>query len=277
MAAAPTSGFALSERDMLGAVPSTLATMRKTKTCLLTAIAIAGWPAAAQASGEQSSDWRFAATFYGWVSDLEGNLNTSPATQPVEVDLSYGKILDNLKFAAFGSFEARKDRLVLMSDLTYAHLGASGGLDVRDVDLLDAELDATTSTATLLAGYRVAQESVTVDLLAGGRLVYTKTELVLSGPQRTVEGEVSETWIDPLVAAQVGVPVSAKTNLTFYGDMGAGASDFTWQAIVGVQHRISSKWQLTGGWRHYSVDYDKGAFLYDVEQSGPYIGARFEF
>ena len=236
------------------------------------------WAAGARAEETPPpSDWQFAMHLYGWLSDLEGDIRAAGDVEPAEVDLSYGKVLDHLKFAAFGAFEARKGRLIFLSDLTYAHLGASGGIDVRDADLLDAELDSTVFTATLLGGYRVAQGKVDIDLLAGGRLVVNDTELVLSGPLRTVSGEVTETWIDPIIATQIGVPVSDKTSLTFYGDMGAGASDFTWQAMAGVRHRISSRWQLTAAWRVYAVDYDKGQFLYDATQSGPVLGARFEF
>ena len=251
--------------------------MRKSTQCLLAAVALTASPAAAQASSEQSSEWQFAATFYGWISDLEGDIRAAGDVEPVEVDLSHGKVLEHLKFAAFGAFEARKDRLVLMTDLTYAHLGATSGLHITELDLVDAELDATVFTATLLAGYRVAEGDIDVDLLAGGRLVVNDTDLVLSGPQRTVEGDVTKTWIDPIIATQIGVPISEKTTLTFYGDMGAGASDFTWQASAGLRYRLSRQWQLMGAWRVYSVDYDKGEFLYDATQSGPVIGARFEF
>jgi opacity protein-like surface antigen len=251
--------------------------MSPTFKSVISALFLLPMASAAQASEAAPSDWQFAATFYGWVSDLEGDIRAGGDVEPVDVDLSYGKVLEHLKFAAFGAFEARKDRLVLLSDLTYAHLGASSGIEVRDADLVDAELDATTFTATLLGGYRVAQGKVDVDLLAGARLVVSDTDLVLSGPQRTVEADVTKTWIDPIVAVQVGVPVSEKTTLTFYGDMGAGASDFTWQASAGVMHRLSERWQLTAAWRHYAVDYDKGQFLYDARQSGPVIGARYEF
>lgn len=247
--------------------------MAKVANFRLAALLALPWCTAAQAQ----SDWRFAATFYAWISDLEGNLNTSAATHPVAVDLSFGDVLEHLKFAGFGAFEARKGRLIFLTDLTYAHLGASSGIEVRDVDLIDAELDATAFTATLLGGYRIAEGKVDVDLLAGGRLVVSDTDLVLSGPQRTVEGDVTEAWIDPILATQIGMAVSDKTILTFYGDVGGGASDFTWQVTAGVRHRLSEHWQLTAGWRHYVVDYDKGAFLYDVRQSGPVLGARFEF
>jgi hypothetical protein len=34
---------------------------------------------------------------------------------------------------------------------------------------------------------------------------------------------------------------------------------------------------VTGGWRILSVDYDSGGIVYDVDQSGPLIGATFRF
>lgn len=249
-----------------------------TKTCIaLLAATLLSWPVEAKAAGKTASDWRFASTFYVWVSDLEGDLRTAGPVEPVTVDLSYGKVLDHLKFAAMGTFQARKDRLIFLADLSYVHLGASSGIDIRDVDLLDAELDAAVFTATMLGGYRIAEGSVDVDLLAGARLVVSDTDLVLSGPQRTVEGDVTKSWIDPVIAMHIGIPVSQHTTLAVYGDLGAGASDFTWQTVIGVQQQISDHWRLSAGWRHYAVDYDKGQFLYDVKQSGPILGARFEF
>lgn len=235
------------------------------------------WAAAAQAEEGASSGWQFTGVFYGWISDLEGDIRAAGDVEPVEADLSHGDVLEHLKFAAFGAFEARKDRLILMTDLTYAHLGAESGLHITELDLVDAELDATVFTATLLAGYRVAQGSVDIDLLAGGRVAVNDTDLVLTGPQRSVEGDVTKTWIDPIIAAQIGVPVSDRTTLTLYGDMGGGASDFTYQLSAGVRHRIAERWELMAAWRVYGVDYDKGQFLYDAVQSGPVIGARFDF
>ncbi|MCL6740616.1 hypothetical protein LZ518_05650 [Sphingomonas sp. RB56-2] len=237
------------------------------------------WATGAQAAEAPRSDWQFSTTMYVWVSDLEGNLRTAGPVEPVDVDLSYGKVLKHLKFAGMGALQARKDRLIFLADLSYVHLGADSGIGIRDDDLVEADLDATTFTASLLGGYRVAEGKVDVDLMAGGRLVVTDTDLVLSGPLRTVEGDATESWVDPILAAHVGIPIGAKTTLAIYGDIGGFGvgSDLTWQAVIGVQHRIGSNWQLSAGWRHYAVDYDKGQFLYDVKQSGPIIGARFDF
>ena len=208
------------------------------------------------------SRWQLTAIAYGWLSDLKGDINTSEGTQPVAVDLSSFEVLDHLKFAAFGGFEARKGRLILASDLTYAHIGASSGIEIRDVDLLDAEFDGSAFTATLLGGYRIAEGKVDVDLLVGARLVVSDSDLVLSGPLRTVEGDITETWIDPIIAAQVGVPLSSRTSVNIYGDFGGGSSDLTWQGIAGVRLRLSNHWQLEAGWRYYAVDYDKESFIF---------------
>ena len=216
----------------------------------------------ASAADRSPSDWRFSVNLYGWVSNLKGSVNTAEATHPADIDFSHGDVLQHLKFAAFGSFEGRKDRLVVMSDLTYAHLGASSGIGPGDADLVDAELDASTFTGTFLGGYQVARGSVDVDLLAGARVVVNDTDLVLSGPQRSVEGDVTETWIDPIIATQIAFPVSERATLNFYGDMGGGSSDFTWQAIAGIRYRLSGRWSLTGAWRYYSVDYDTVSYTH---------------
>ena len=91
------------------------------------------WAGPAEATAAEGSGWEFAATFYAWLSDLEGDVRPKGTIEPVAVDLSHGDVLDSLKFAAFGTFEARKNRLIVLSDLTYAHLGASKGINIRDV------------------------------------------------------------------------------------------------------------------------------------------------
>src|SRR5436190_3949859 len=121
---------------------------------MLAAATLLSWATLAQAEpeGSSSSHWQFTSTLYLWASDLKGDIRPAGDIEPVAVDLSFGKIFDHLKFAAMGGLEARKDRLIFLGDLNYVHLGASSGLGITDADLVDAELDATTFTATLLGG-----------------------------------------------------------------------------------------------------------------------------
>jgi hypothetical protein len=84
----------------------------------------------------------------------------------------------------------------------FIHLEGHHGIGIRDPDFLKAELDSRTAGFTLVGGYRVADEGpVQVDLLAGGRVNWFKTTLQLEGPNREAEGEVKQTWFDPVIAA----------------------------------------------------------------------------
>src|SRR4029453_18662174 len=180
-------------------------------------------------------------------------------------------------FAFMGAAEARRDRVVILGDLTFIHLDAKKGIDIRDRDFLDAELDSRTAEITLVGGDRVVnQESVAIDLLAGGRLNFFKTTLQLEGPERSADGSVKQTWLDPLVAARGQVPLGGKWNFSVYGDLGGiiFGSDVTWQGVATVNYQINRKMHLGAGGRYFKVNYDKGDFLYDVAQSGPLITFR---
>ena len=105
---------------------------------------------------------------------------------------------------------------------------------------------------------------------------FFKTTLQLEGPNRSAEGSVKQTWVDPLVAARAQVPLGGKWDFSVYGDLGGilFGSDVTWQGVATVNYQINRKMRLGGGWRYYKVNYDKGDFLYDVAQSGPLITFR---
>ena len=228
----------------------------------------------------RSKDWEFSTVTYGWFAGAEGDIDVIGPVEPVGLDLSFGDVLDAFKFAFMGAAEARRDRLILMGDILFFHLGTDKGINIRNQDFLDAELDSRTLDITAMAGYRVTDKGpLTVDLLAGGRLNFLKNTLQLEGPNRSEEGEVKETWLDPLVAARANVPLGGKVSMTLYGDIGGFGvgSDVTWQAIGTVNYNISPKWRLMGGYRYFQVDYDKGDFLYDVAQKGPIVAVRYTF
>lgn len=236
-------------------------------------------PAAApgEPAVEDSKKWKFATIGYAWLVTAKGETDVIGPLEPVGLDLSIGDILKALKFVFMGAAEARKDRLVIVGDLMFTHLAAKEGIDIRNQDFLDAKLDSRTAAVTLLGGYRAVEKGpVLVDLLAGGRLNFSKTSLHLEGPNRTADGSVKQTWLDPVVAARTTFPLGEKWRLVAYGDVGGiiAGSDISWQAIGTVNYDISHKISLGAGWRVFKVNYDKGDFLYDVAQSGPIIVFR---
>jgi hypothetical protein len=222
-------------------------------------------------------NWEFATIGYAWFAGAWGKTDVIGPVEPVDLDLPFGKVLKAFKFAFMGAAEAKRDRLIILGDLTFIHLDAHKGIGIRDPSFLEAELDSRTAEVTLLGGYRaVDSKTVAVDLLAGGRLNFFKTTLQLQGPAREASGEVKKTWLDPLIAGRVAAQVQGKWSVALYGDVGGivTGSDITWQIVPTVNYQLNRKMTLGAGWRYYKVKYDDGDFLYNVHQSGPLITFR---
>ena len=178
-------------------------------------------PEPADAPPPAKDGWQFATIGYAWFANAHGETDVIGPAAPVGLDLSFSDVLKAFKFAFMGAAEARHDRFVALGDLTFIHLDTKKGIDIREQDFLDAELDSRTAEVTLLGGYRVADSGpVIVDLLGGGRINFFKTTLQLDGPNRSADGSVKQTWFDPLVAARVGVPLGGKWSASLYGDLG---------------------------------------------------------
>jgi hypothetical protein len=119
-----------------------------------------------------------------------------------------------------------------------------------------------------------------MDLMAGGRLNGQRQAITYNGPLLNLSASLSKTWIDPIVATRVFVPLGQKFSLSGYGDIGGFGvgSHLTWQALGTVNYQINRKMRLGVGWRYFKINYeDHDGFLYDIAQSGPIIGLRTDF
>lgn len=233
-------------------------------------------------SRADAQDWQFSIKPYLWLTGMEGDVGVVPDLPPAQVDLSFSDILDNLDFAAMVDIEARRGRFAILGDVSYVALSAgSGDVSVDDVGVLGVDLDSKLATGTLVGSWRVVQrERYSLDLLAGGRMTWSSTEvdLRLDDLQARVV-DADETWVDPVVGAEMDVVLSPRWSLAMYGDVGGFgvSSDFTGQVWLHVLYELNDRWALSGGWRYYTVDYRTGDFTYDVEQNGPIFGGVYKF
>ena len=238
-------------------------------------------PTEAAAPNPNDGKWHFATVGYVFFAGAHGKTTPRDPLSPVDVDLSFGDVLKAFKFAFVGAAEARKDRLVFLGGLMWAHLGASQGLTARDRNFADVKIDAKTLAVTALGGYRVVdKEPVVVDLLAGGRLNGNKQAVHYIGTVLDVSASVKKVWIDPIVATRIRAPLGGKMGLSLYGDIGGFGigSDLTWQGIAAVNYQISRKISAEIGWRYFKINYDDSdGFLYNVAASGPIIAVRTDF
>ena len=250
---------------------------------VLAAGMLAAVPAVAQTS--RSGDaWQFETTFYGWLTGLKGTSQIGNFP-PTSVDLSASDVIDQLDFAVFGLFEARKGRWGLLFDAMYAKLSGTGtATGPLGFTVVDAELEVKQTMFQFAGAYRVVEGSTSLDLVGGAR--YTNLD-VTSNINASFFGALNITrnpsgerdWWDPVVGVRVAHAINDRWALVGYADVGGFGvgSDLTWQALAGVNYAFTKS--VTGklGYRYMSIDYDKDGFRYDMDQSGFYVGVGVRF
>ena len=233
-------------------------------------------PSAAPAPAPKK--WEFATIGYVFFAGAYGTTTPRDPLSPVDLHLTFGDVMKSFKFAFMGAAEARKDRLVFLGDLMWVHLGEGKGLTASDRNFADVKIDSKTTAITALAGYRVVNHpSVTVDVLAGGRLNGNKQAVDYRGTPLDVSAKVSKTWVDPVLATRIRAPLGGKFGLALYGDVGGFGigSKLTWQGMATADYRISHEMSAGLGWRYFKINYhDSDGFRYNVAQSGPIVTLR---
>jgi hypothetical protein len=241
---------------------------------VLVAVALTLLPgaASAQSAAEQQGGWQFQVTPYLWLAGVSGRVGLGIGSgQPAEAQFS--SLLSHLQAGLMAGFEGRSDRWGFLFDGMYIKLGATSSLESPYVD---ANLDETQQMYQLSGTYRVNEGEVPVDLVLGARYFYLNTTLALTGPVGIDESS-SKSWVDGIVGARVLVPLSQRWRLQGYGDVGAGGSNLTWQALGAVGYDFSKTVSAWFGFRYLSIDYDTTGFLYDMDQGGFFLGVGFAF
>src|SRR4029450_6999046 len=106
-----------------------------------------------QSAPPSKKKWEFAPIVYVWFAGAGGETDVIGPVAPIGLDLPFGTVLKGFKFAFMGAAEARHDRIVVLGDLNFIHLGTKKGIDIRDRDFLDANLHSRTAEITLVGGY----------------------------------------------------------------------------------------------------------------------------
>jgi opacity protein-like surface antigen len=257
--------------------------------------------AADLAPAPDTSGWRFTLAPYVWGVGLNGDVGLF-GRGPVEIDIPFSDILENLDFAAMGVGEAHNGTWGVFVDLNYTALSADESRsrslekDVLDLGLsftgeVSAEADVTEFIGTFMGQWRaVDSDQMTLDLMAGARYwniendIKARGSLSGSGPLglsviKELSGSDGASWVDPMV----GVKSRIDTNTDFYltgwgmiGGFGIG-SDFNWDVMGGVGYEWTDHFSTVLGYRALGVDYDDDGFVYDVVQQGVALGAVFHF
>ena len=263
--------------------------IQRTAASLMAAAFVAA-PVGAQA---QSGGWQFEASLYGWFPAISGTSSFPPNGGGPSIDVSMGDVIDALKFAFMGTFEARNGQWGLWTDLVYADFGASrqgsrdftiGGAPAGfDANL---SLDLKSWIWTLAGMYSLKDDAEgRTDLIFGARMLdmtnglsYTLDPKGTLGSPRSGSAEVSVTNWDAIIGLKGRAMLGSERKwfLPYYVDVGAGEAKLTWQVNAGVGYQFD--WgAVLATWRYLDYDFKNTSKVQSLSFNGPTIGVAFKF
>jgi hypothetical protein len=248
---------------------------------------------AAQEPSENS--WQFRATVYVYLPSISGS--TAFPADGTDINVSTHEIIDHLKFAFMGAFEAQKGNWGGFTDLMYLNAGGShsgtrdlaiGGAQLPIGVTADASLDVRSLVWTLAGEFRaISTPEASVDVLAGVRLLHLKESLNFAfsadvgpfvGVGRQGSSEDGQDYWDGIIGVKGRIigGVSRKFFIPYYVDAGTGDSRLTWQALVGLGYAFD--WgDVIATWRYLDYDFKSGQPVDSLRLNGPVIAASFHW
>lgn len=235
----------------------------------------------------QQDTWVFSIAPYLWAAGLQGDVGLF-GRQPVDIDMSFGDIFDNLRFGGMVVGEAHNGTWGILTDVVYVKIevGETVERTVATVPIaLTGNVQTSSFTGTIMGQYRlVAEPSATLDLMAGARIWSVDNDISLSlaaggPPLLEFSGSDGDTWVDPMVGIKGRIDINPSWYLTGWGMVGGFdvGSEFSWDVLGAVGHQLTDRLSIVGGYRALGVDYQDDGFVYDIVQHGPVFGAVYRF
>ena len=211
-------------------------------------------------------DWSADLTVYMLAPGMSGN--TTVHGVDADLNVSFSDIWHNLQFGGMARPTVHYRRWAVSTDVVYMGLGAVK----NDVDLAYDQW--------LVEPVVQYQLTPWLSPYAGARYMSLKGDI--RGPQgRTGTGKQS--WWDPVVGADLRVPLSSKFAVRVHGDVGGfgAGSSFSGQIEPMLDWRLGKVVSLQFGYRWLYADYKTGSgtnlFRYDMLTQGPQFGGVFHF
>jgi len=221
--------------------------------------------------------WQVQFTPYLWIVGITGRAGISPLAVDVNTGISDSDI--HLNFGFMGAFEARKKRLVILTDLQYSNLGADrpspGPL------FSGATADFKTFVLEPEVGYRIfdnPEKEAFFGVVGGIRYWHLKTNLTFNaGVLPGATASLSRGWVDGVAGVRGKTHLTRRFFLTGKADLGGGGANFTYQFFGGGGFLVGKRYALIAVYRHLSVNYNKEGFLFDMALRGPLFGLGIKF
>jgi hypothetical protein len=265
------------------------------RTAILPCLALAAVTSAAaqeatavQPPAAPGSKWEWTIAPYLWGAgvSLDVDANGNPV---LGGDASFKDLLHKLDIGGMLHFEARHGKAGLLADALYISLSdqshSSGNPPIPNGTMVDTHL--TMGIYELGGFYRPGGRSRGFDILFGGRLVDVNqdSDVTFPGPlgvMTTIGG--SKNYVDAFAGVRTSVAMGRRWDFIARGDVAAGGTDFTWNAVAsfGFKFDKAGKYTLTAGYRAMHLDLgqttDGGTEVTSkMTLSGPVLGFLFRF
>ncbi len=240
------------------------------KKPLLAALCTAALLAPLPVGAAETNEWTFDLSLYGLTLGMSGDLGIGPVT--ADLDVGFEDVLNNLEFGIMGSTRVGYGPWALRIEGLYMGLQASK-------NGVTAELDQWMVEPTISYGV-----SRYFEPFIGFR--YNNLSGELRGPEVLPTPRIptgTQDWWDPIVGADLGLPLSKAFALKLRGDIGGFGvgSDLTWQVFPYLDWRFARWGSLQVGYRWLYMDYETGSgasrFKYDILNQGAQLGFTFHF
>jgi len=260
----------------------------------------AGAPGLAPADAAANpKPWAATLELYGFVP-IRTTGSTTVKGFTADTDLWLGDLIPLIQMTASARGSLEQGRFGLLADLSYNRIGDSlARTTARGLLTGKAEVTSNLGIYDIALRYRLgARESAvaspgswTVIPYAGVRIVDAAlgVEAQLQGNGRfglqlQRQGELSHTWVQPLLGTQATVFLSPRLRAFGRADIGGfglgGAQDLSGNAQLGLGYAVGNRTDLNLSWRYMGLAYDNGASRpngFTTYQNGVEVGLKFFF
>lgn len=230
--------------------------------------------------------WNHSLAVYLWGAGIDGK-----TAQGADVSVSFQDIANNLEFGAMAAYQARKGKWSLLTDVIYLDLSASEQLDLIPPKggtfinvTTETQLDVKSWVVHLAGGYTLYDdgEDTITDVIFGVRYLDLSTDLLfnfdLGTPEMDLTVPLSESGdvLDAIIGLRGNISLGPRWFVPWGANIGAGGSDLSWQALVGVGYKASSLVDIALTYRYLKFELDD-ELVDELSFSGPMLGAIFRF
>jgi hypothetical protein len=220
--------------------------------------------------GAEEGAWSYRLTPYVWgpTLDTSASIGGDPTAE------TSTSVLEVLDFAALVTGEARNGPFTILGEFNYLDLGEDA---TGPAGLTSAEIDLKGVLAALSVGYAVHEdERSRVEGFAGARLWSLETTVDFAN---LPAASASETWVDPIIGARATFAVTERISVQALGDIGGFGvgSEFQWELMGRIGYAFTDMITAAAGWRHLSVDVDRGNLDLKMSLSGPFVALDVNF